>query len=124
MVPVIEQVITLPRHFKFRKVSDQSIFSGSGDQSLGAPDEVDDSAALYEFIRQRATGSAAIIQTSNVQTPTLALDYWPGDKVTSSPESRDLLNCKGDNRSTSRIVQVQMDFKNQCTNLKIVRKRI
>jgi len=122
-VPTIEQVITLPRQFKFRKVSDQSIFAGGADQTLGAPDEVDDSAALYEFIRQRAADSAAIIQTADVQTPMLALDYWPGDTVTSSPESRDLFCCKGDNRSTSRIVRVQMDFKNQCTNLKIVRKR-
>lgn len=122
-VPVIEQVITLPRQFKFRKVSDPSIFAGNSDQTLGVPDEVDDSAALYEFIRQRAADSAAIIQTADVQTPVLALDYWAGDTVTSSPESRDLLCCKGDNRSRSRIVRVQMDFKNQCTNLKIVRKR-
>ena len=121
--PTIEQVITLPRQFKFRKVSDQSLFAGGSDQALGVPDEVDDSAALYEFIRQRAADSAAIIQTADVQTPILALDYWPGDIVTSSPESRDLLCCKGDNRSRNRIVRAQMDFKNQCTNLKIVRKR-
>ncbi len=124
--PTIEQVITLPRQFKFRKVSDQSLFAGGSDPAdggLGVPDEVDDSAALYEFIRQRAADSAAIIETADVQTPTLAIDYWVGDKVTSSPESRDLFNCKGDNRSTRRIVRVQMDFKNQCTNLKIVRKR-
>jgi hypothetical protein len=121
--PAIEQVITLPRQFKFRKVSDQSIFAGGSDQTLGMPDEVDDSAALYEFVRQRAGDSAAIIETADVQTPMLALDYWVGDTVTSSPESRDLLSCKGDNRSANRIVRVQMDFKNQCTNLKIVRKR-
>jgi len=124
--PVIEQVITLPRQFKFRKVSDQSIFAGGADPAdggLGVADEVDDSAALYEFVRQRAAASAAIIETADVQTPMLAPDYWPGDIVTSSPESRDLLSCKGDNRSRSRIVRAQMDFKNQCTNLKIVRKR-
>ena len=121
--PVIEQIITLPRQFKFRKVSEQSIFAGGSDQTLGVPDEVDDLAALYEFIRQRAADSAAIIETANVQTPMLAFDYWVGDTVTSSPESRDLLCCKSDNRSRSRIVRVQMDFKNQCTNLKIVRKR-
>jgi len=123
VVPVIERLITLPRQFKFRKVSDQSIFSGSSDPTLGVPDEVDDSATLYEFIRQKATVSAAVIETADVQTPMLALDYWVGDMVTSSPESRDLLSCKSDNRSTCQIVRVQMDFKNQCTNLKIVRKR-
>ncbi len=124
--PTIEHVITLPRQFKFRKVSDQSIFAGGPDPAnggLGVADEVDDSAALYEFVRQRAADSAAIVETADVQTPMLAPDYWVGDIVTSGPESRDLLSCKGDNRSRSRIVRVQMDFKNQCTNLKIVRKR-
>lgn len=121
--PVTEHIITLPRQFKFRKVSDQSIFAATSDQTLGALDEVDDSAALHEFIRQRAAGSAAIIETIDVRTPMLVSDYWVGDLVTSSPESRDLLACRGDNRSTWRIVRVQMDFQRQCTNLKIVRKR-
>ncbi len=121
--PVIEHLITLPRQFKFRKVSHQSIFASSSDQTLGVPDEVDDSAALYEFVRQRAVVSAATTETTDVQTPMLAFDYWVGDLVTSSPESRDVLACRSDNRSTRRIVRVQMDFQNQCTNLKIVRKR-
>lgn len=121
--PVIEQLITLPRQFKFRKVSGGSIFSGGSDQTLGVPDEVDDSAALYEFLRRRAADSAATIESIDVQQPILGFDYWVGDVVTSSPESRDLLGSRSDSRSTSRVVQVQMDFKSQCTNLKIVRKR-
>ena len=121
--PVIEQLIMLPRQFKFRKVSGGSIFSGGSDQTLGVPDEVDDSAALYEFLRRRAADSAATIESIDVQQPILGFDYWVGDIVTSSPESRDLLGSRGDSRSTSRVLQVQMDFKSQCTNLKIVRKR-
>jgi hypothetical protein len=121
--PVIGQLITLPRQFKFRKVSGRSIFSGVSDQTLGVPDEVDDSAALYEFVRRRAADSAATIESIDVQQPILGFDYWVGDIVTSSPESRDLLGSRSDSRSTSRVVQVQMDFKSQCTNLKIVRKR-
>ena len=121
--PVIEQLITLPRQFKFRKVSGGSIFSGGSDQTLGVPDEVDDSVALYEFLRRRAADSAATIESIDVQQPILGFDYWVGDVVTSSPESRDLLGSRGDSRSTSRVLQVQMDFKSQCTNLKIVRKR-
>lgn len=121
--PVIEQLITLPRQFKFRKVSGRSIFSGGLDQTLGVPDEVDDSAALYEFLRRRAADSAATIESIDVQQPILGFDYWVGDIVTSSPESRDLLGSRSDSRGTSRVVQVQMDFKSQCTNLKIVRKR-
>ena len=121
--PVVDHLTTLPRQFKFRKVSGQSIFAGGSEQTLDMPDEVDDSAALYEYIRQRAASSAATIETADVQTPVLEFDYWVGDMVTSSPESRDLLGCKSDNRSKSWIVHVQMDFKSQCTNLKIVRKR-
>jgi hypothetical protein len=59
-----------------------------------------------------------------VQTPHLVFDYRVGDRVTSSPESRDLLACRSDNRSTNWIKRVQMDFTKQCTNLKVVRKRI
>jgi len=121
--PVVEHIITLPRQFKYRKVSSQSIFAKTDDDGLGLPDEVDDSTALYEFARKRALVESEIIETVEIQTPHLAFDYQVGDKVTSSPESRDLLGIKSDNRSVSRIKRVQMDFRNQCTNLKIVRKR-
>ena len=123
VAPVVEHIVTLPRQFKFRKVSHQSMFASSSDETLGAPDEVDDSAGLYEFIRQRAEVSPVTVGTVDVQTPTLVFDYWVGDLVTSSPESRDLLGCRRDNRSKTSIDRVQMDFQNQCTNLKIVRKR-
>ena len=122
-VPVVEHIITLPRQFKYRKVSDKSIFANSTDEALGAADDVDDTDALYEFIRHRAAVSAGTIETVDIQTPFLAFDYRVGDIVSTSPESRDLLSCRADNRSTSRIVRVQMDFKKQCTNLKIVRQR-
>jgi hypothetical protein len=120
--PVVEHIITLPRQFKSRKVSSQSIFAKT-DDTLGIPDEVDDSTALYEFVRKRAQVESEVIETVDIQTPYLSFDYWVGDKVTSSPESRDLLGIKSDNRSTCWIKRVQIDFKNQYTNLKIVRKR-
>jgi len=121
--PVVEHLITLPRQFKYRKVSDQSIFFSATDETLGTPDEVDDSDALYEFVRHTAATSSAVIETFDIQTPSLMFTYQVGDIVSTSPESRDLLACRSDNRSTSRIVKVKMDFKKQCTNLKIVRKR-
>ena len=121
---VVEHVITLPRWFKYRKVSGKSIFANSSDEKLGEPDEVDDSTALYEFIRQRAMVSSATIETVDVQTPYLIFDYQVGDRVSTSPESRDLLSCRADNRSTIWIERVQMDFDKQCTNLKVVRKRM
>ena len=121
--PIIEHVITLPRQFKYRKVSDQSFFTELSSQAFGTPDEVDDSATVYEFARHTAVTSSQVIETFDIQTPTLSFDYRLGDIVSTSPESRDLLACRSDNRSISRIVRVQMDFEKQCTNLKIVRQR-
>ncbi|MHC4748538.1 MAG: hypothetical protein ACYTFW_01560 [Planctomycetota bacterium] len=121
--PVVEHIITLPRQFKYRKVSDQSIFANVGDDTLGAPDQVDDTDALYEFIRHTAAASSEIIETVVIKTPILAFDYRVADLVSTSPESRDLLACRSDNRSRSQVVRVRMDFKNQCTDLKIVRQR-
>jgi hypothetical protein len=121
--PVVEHVITLPRQFKYRKISDQSIFTEPSSQAFGTPDEVDDSAALHEFVRHTAATSPEVIETLDIQTPSLLFDYRIGDIVSTSPESRDFLACRSDNRSISRIVRVQMDFAKQCTNLKIVRQR-
>jgi hypothetical protein len=121
--PVVEHIIMVPRQFKYRKVSSQSIFANSSDASLGKPDEVNDSTSLYEFVRKKALSASAVIETANIQTPYLSIDYKIGDKVTASPESRDLLSYRRDNRSISWIERVQMDFEKQCTNLKIIRQR-
>ena len=123
-VPVVDHVLTLPRQFAYRKVSTRSLFAPSAASGLGAPDEADDSAALHQFVRQHAAAAPAVIETVDVQTPTLRLHLYPGDTVTSSPESRDLLACRRDNRSLVRIQRVCMDFRNQCTNLRLVRQRM
>ena len=120
---VIEHVITQPRQFKYRKVSGRSIFANSSDDSLGTADEVDDSTALYEFVRKQAGANPEIIETVDVQMPYLAFDYRVGDIISTSPESRDLFSRRRDNRSIAWIKQVQMDFENQITNLKVVRQR-
>lgn len=121
--PVIEHIMTLHRQFKYRKVSDQSIFTQPSSQAFGTPDEVDDSAALYEFVRHTAATSSEIIETNDIQTPSIMFDYRIGDIVSTSPDSRDLLSCRSDNHSIRRLERVQMDFEKQCTNLKIVRQR-
>ncbi|UCG56838.1 MAG: hypothetical protein JSU70_18470 [Phycisphaerales bacterium] len=123
VAPVIEHVVTLPRQFKYRKVSSQSIFADSDDQTLGESDEADDSAALCEFVRQRASAGSAAIETVDIQTPILELDYQVGDRVCIDPASRDLLSIHSDNRSKVHIERVRMDFRKQCTDLKVVRKR-
>jgi hypothetical protein len=123
ITPVVDHVMTLPRQFKYRKISDRSIFANTVDDTLGVADEVDDSNTLHKFVRQTVATSSEVIETFDIQTPSLAFDYQLGDTVSTSPESRDLLACRSDNRSSSRVVEVQMDFRKQCTNLKIVRQR-
>lgn len=119
--PVIEHILSLPNQYKYQKVAGQSIFKD--DDSLGKPDEADDSQILFEFIRQTASISTEVTETIDIHTPTLALNYEVGDIVNSSPESRDLLACRSDNRNIRLIELVQMDFQKQCTNLKIIRQR-
>jgi len=123
-IPVVDHILTLPRQFKYRKVSGQSVFAQISGEGLGNPDEADDSAALHQFVRQHAAASPAITETTQVQTPSLMLHFQPGDRVVPSPESRDLLNCRRDNRSTTWIDRVHMDFRNQCTDLQLVRQRM
>ena len=123
IAPVVEHAIVLPKRFKYRKITGQSIFANSTDPMLGVSDQLDDSKALYEYVRRVAEVSSEIIETIEVQTPYLALDYEIGDKVTTGPERPDLPGCRSDNRSQKQIVRIQMDFKKQCTNLRIVRKR-
>ena len=121
--PVIENITTLPRQFKFRRVSDQSIFANVAEGALGVPDEVDDSEALYEFVRHRAASFSDAVETADIQTPYLAFDYQIGDRVAAGPESRDLLGYRSDNRSAGFIERVHIYFQKQCTNLKVVRRR-
>jgi len=121
--PVVDHVLTLPRRFAYRKVSSQSVFANPSQPGRGAPDEVDDSAALRQFVRRAARSSPALIETIDVQTPTLRLHLQPGDRVTSSPDSRDLFACRRDPRSVVRIERVRIDFRNQCTDLRLVRRR-
>ena len=67
--------------------------------------------------------TSVVIETIDVETSYLMLDCQLGDRVTTNPESRDLLSCRSDSRSISCIERVQMDFRRQCTNLRIVRRR-
>jgi hypothetical protein len=117
-IPVIDHLVTLPRRFQYRKVSPVSIFPPTGDS-----DQIDDAAALWEFVRRKAANAPTAVQTFQVQTTTLALHLHPGDHVTAGPDSRDWLGCRRDGRSIARIENVRMDFRNQTTELSIVRQR-
>ncbi len=117
--PIVDHLVTSPRQFRYRKVSSQSIFT----QMPNAPDVADDTDALYDFLRSRMEASSEIVETAQIRTPTLALHAGPGDRVTSSPDSRDLLACGPNHRSLAWIERVHVDFREQSTQLNIVRKR-
>jgi hypothetical protein len=121
ITPVIDHVVTLPRQFKYQKVSDRSIFAHSQDDIPGISDEIDDTNALYEFVRHLSYDSPEVIETIDFQTLVPVFDYRLGDIVVSSPESRDIFSCR--NRSISHIENVHIDFQKQCTNLKVIRKK-
>jgi hypothetical protein len=104
----------MPSRFKYRKVTAESIFAG---QDTVCPDEADDSAALYEYVRSVAKSAAKITENYQIQTPMLVLDYDVGDVMTDSPESRDIFGQ--DNRTVKVIERAEMDFDNQCTQLRI-----
>jgi hypothetical protein len=120
--PVVTHIVREPS-FRYQKVCSGSIFFSSKETGLGVADEVDDSAGLYEFIRKRSAGRRSVIETTDVTTPQLVFDFQIGDRVTTSPESRDLFSYRSDNRSVSHIERVRMDFSRQCTELKVVRQR-
>jgi len=123
VIEVVDHVVTLPRQFKYRQVDSSSIFKNSTDDNIGLPDVADDSSELVGFVRGLADEYSGTIEDIEVETPMLAFDYQPGDKVAMGTAGRDLLGCRNDKRSICRIERVCMDFDRQCTKLEITRKR-
>ncbi len=121
--PVVERVVTMPRQFKFRQVSSASSYANPDGALFGRPDEVDDGAALYDYVRRAAEADAAAVERIDVQTPFPGMDFEVGDGVTSSPESWDIFSVRSDNRSSCWIERVRLDFHQQCTEIAAVRKR-
>ena len=76
-----------------------------------------------ESEKQNESADSEVIETIDVQTPMVATHYEVGDRVTTSPDSRDILGVRRDNRSIFWIDRVRIDFERQCTDLRILRKR-
>lgn len=123
-VPVVDHVTTLPRRFRYAKVSSDSVLARGDPATLGTPTEADDTEALYEHVHWQARVSAHVVERTEIQTPSLMLHFHPGDRVTSSPDSCNLLNAARDNRSRVWIERVQMNFRTQQTRLELVRTRL
>jgi len=74
-------------------------------------------------VRKSFDEASGVTATIDLETPYLFFDYRVGDRVTSGIDGKDLLGTRRDNRSICRIERVRLDFKNQCTNLRIVRQQ-
>jgi len=73
--------------------------------------------------RHQGVVGSEVIETIDVQTPMVVTYYEVGDRVKPSPDSRDILGVRCDNRSIFWIERVAMDFEKQSTNLKVLRRR-
>ena len=76
-----------------------------------------------ESQKQNEPADSGIIETIDIQTPMVGMHYGVGDRVTVSPDSRDILGVRQDNRSFFWIDRVKIDFEKQCTDLRILRRR-
>ncbi len=114
---LVDKIITLPRRFKYQKVSPYSIFANAPSTQR------DDTQALAEFARGFADADGFETEQMQIKTACLSPVFAVGDRISTSPDSRDILSVKYDNRSICRIEKVQMDFANQQTILTTVKKR-
>ena len=119
---VTKHIETLASRFKFDKVSPKSVFENSADCSV--PLEIDNTLALVEYTRNLADSQRRIIESIQVTMPMLAIHYHLGDRVVTSPDSRDVLGIRNDSRSIFWIEGVNIDIAKQSTELKVLRSRL
>ncbi|MCX5634627.1 MAG: hypothetical protein NTW55_02115, partial [Planctomycetota bacterium] len=74
-------------------------------------------------VRKSFNVASEVTATIDLETPYLFFDYRVGDRVKSGIDGKDLLGTRRDNKCICRIERVRLDFKNQCTNLRIMRHR-
>ena len=116
---VIDRVAANPSEYKYYKVSGRSIF-----YSQGSKDNRDDGDDLMGHIRRLAQIDDSVVETIDITTPIVATDYNLGDRVLCDPDSRDILGVKFDSRTILHIEKINMNFKDQCTELKVTRRRL
>jgi hypothetical protein len=119
---VVDRIITLPRRFKYRKVSPQSIFINNTEQNLGIADETDDTPSLVEYTRSLSDSNRSDIEQLRIKTLLPSPLFSPGDRITASPDSRDILGVKYDN-NLCLLEKAELDFIAQQSILTIVKRR-
>ncbi len=116
-VDVVDKVVTLPRRFRYQKVSPYSVFKGS------KANEIDDTGAIVEFARGLCNLSKNVNEQLEIKTMVLSPFYYPGDRITASPDSRDVLEVLYDTRNICFIEKVHNDYVNQQTTITAVKRR-
>jgi len=116
-IEVVDKIITLPGRFKYQKVSPYSIFSNT------AANEIDDRQSLVEYARNISESGGFETEQLQIKTLMLSPALGIGDRITASPDSRDIISVKYDNRSIRSLEKIQMDFVNQQTILTAVKTR-
>jgi hypothetical protein len=116
-IEVVDKVVTLPRRFKCQKVSPYSIFVND------SANQKDDTASIVEYARGISDSGGRQTEQLQIKTMVLSPAFSPGDKIITSPDSRDILGVKYDNRSVCLLEKIEMDFVNQQTILTAVKKR-
>lgn len=116
-IEVIDKITTLPRRFKYQKVSPFSILANS------PSNQQDDTAAIVEYARSLCQSDRIETQRFQIKTMFLMPSLSCGQRLTSSPGSRDILGVQYDNRSICWIEKIEMDFVNQQTILTAIKKR-
>jgi hypothetical protein len=119
----VDKIITLPRRFKYRKVSPESIFADKSGGNLGVADETDDTQLLVEYARGLSDLNRSQIERLKIKTLLLSNIFSPGDRIITSPDSRDILGVGYDGRSFCFVEKVEMNFAEQQTILTAVKKR-
>ena len=122
-VTVIDKILNLPANYYFRQISKQSIFYSIISDDFDASKLIDDTPVLFSHIRQQANADIDLIEEIVVTTPIISPNFEPGDQVTTSPDSRDILGIRKDPRSLFWVDRVEIDFEKQSTKLKIFRQR-
>jgi len=77
-----------------------------------------------ESLRDIYTAGDIDFEEIVVSTPVAAMHYHVGDRCVCSPDSRDIIGVKSDNRSVFWVERVEMDIEKQCTRLRILRRRL
>lgn len=122
-IDVVDEVITLPRRFKYKKVSPYSIFVNNSDENLSFANQADDTELLVEFAQSLSDSGGFKTEQLQIKTMVLSPVFSPGDRVKTCADSRDILGVKYDNRSICWLEKVEMDFANQQTIFTAVKKR-